>query len=290
MVYYRRFRLALSAALVGALVMVGLGAVTLPAAAASLTLDESTCASFGGELSGGDCRWYTGAEPLVVNAGDTLTVNVPVGYGAAPFTNNGTIALAADSFLTYDDQVNAGTFAVGSGATFGVLTGVMTNDGTFTLAAGSVLAIADGAGFANYGTITAACGATITGTVIGNPPVYLCDTVSSFAQPVDNLPTLNLAKAGSTIPLKFSVADLNGAPVTKLTGADVAVTSAPGGEGWARCRHRFDRDLCRAVGPAEPGWRCLPVQLGHTEELRGTMPDHEPTVGGGSQSAGFRFK
>jgi len=48
-----------------------------------------------------------------------------------------------------------------------------------------------------------------------------------FFSPVDNPPTLNLAKAGQTIPLKWRVTDADGDPVTDLTGVTVkAVTFA----------------------------------------------------------------
>jgi len=48
---------------------------------------------------------------------------------------------------------------------------------------------------------------------------------TGFSAPVRNLPALNKAKAGRTIPLKWRVTDSGGAPVTTLTSADVLVTS-----------------------------------------------------------------
>lgn len=50
--------------------------------------------------------------------------------------------------------------------------------------------------------------------------------LSGFFAPVDNLPKVNLAKAGQTIPLKFSLAESSGQPVTVLASASVKVTDA----------------------------------------------------------------
>jgi hypothetical protein len=46
-----------------------------------------------------------------------------------------------------------------------------------------------------------------------------------FIQPVDNLPTMNTANAGQTVPIKFQLVDATGAPVTTLTTATVTVTT-----------------------------------------------------------------
>ena len=48
---------------------------------------------------------------------------------------------------------------------------------------------------------------------------------TGFAAPVANPPTLNIANAGQSIPLKFRVTDSSGAPVTNLS--TVSVTAAP---------------------------------------------------------------
>ena len=48
-------------------------------------------------------------------------------------------------------------------------------------------------------------------------------TFQGFSQPVDNLPTLNSAKAGQAIPLKWRITDANGVPVTNLTGVQVSI-------------------------------------------------------------------
>ena len=46
---------------------------------------------------------------------------------------------------------------------------------------------------------------------------------NGFFQPVDNLPAINIAKAGQAIPLKWRLTDANGNPVTNLTSVKVTV-------------------------------------------------------------------
>ena len=46
-----------------------------------------------------------------------------------------------------------------------------------------------------------------------------------FFAPVDNLPALNMAKAGQAIPLKWRLTDANGVPVLNLTAVNVTVAS-----------------------------------------------------------------
>jgi hypothetical protein len=48
---------------------------------------------------------------------------------------------------------------------------------------------------------------------------------AGFFQPVDNLPALNLAKAGQAIPLKWRLTDANGDPVLNLASVTVTVQS-----------------------------------------------------------------
>jgi hypothetical protein len=51
-------------------------------------------------------------------------------------------------------------------------------------------------------------------------------TFDGFSAPVENLPTVNRATAGRTIPLKWRLLDPHGDPVTDLTTASVATTKA----------------------------------------------------------------
>jgi hypothetical protein len=48
---------------------------------------------------------------------------------------------------------------------------------------------------------------------------------SGFSSPVDSSPTLNVAKAGQSIPLKWRITDANGLPVTSLSSVSVTVAS-----------------------------------------------------------------
>jgi hypothetical protein len=61
------------------------------------------------------------------------------------------------------------------------------------------------------------------------PPLSAAVTVVyrfvGFTSPVDNLPVLNRANAGQTVPLKWRLLDASGHPVTHLTLATVRVTS-----------------------------------------------------------------
>jgi hypothetical protein len=47
---------------------------------------------------------------------------------------------------------------------------------------------------------------------------------SRLFAPVDNLPKVNVAKSGQVVPLKFSVADSDGQPVTNLQSVSVKAT------------------------------------------------------------------
>ena len=65
----------------------------------------------------------------------------------------------------------------------------------------------------------------------GNVSIQSCTTFTvgyvftGFFQPVDNLPLVNVAKAGQTIPLKWRLTDANGAPVLNLASVTVTVAS-----------------------------------------------------------------
>ncbi len=66
---------------------------------------------------------------------------------------------------------------------------------------------------------TSSVGAT---SCIASPLVY---TFSGFGAPVDPAPTVNSARAGQTVPLKFRVTDAGGAPVTTLSAVSLTVAS-----------------------------------------------------------------
>ena len=304
----RRLRSGLRPLVAATLALVGLAALTQPAAAATYTLaDESSCHNFGGFWQAGlpECSWE--GSPLVVNSGDTLTQDTAVDvlvlntefriYGVLEV--HGTFFFEEDydpSIGGYHPAVIDGKLAIDASSEFVYFTGALTNNGTITLAPGTVLLST--ATIQNSGTIIVSCGAQIAtpedlnpGVILGNQPIYEpCETVSSFSQPVDNLPTLNLAKAGSSIPVKFSVTGPNG-PVSNLTAADVALTSTQGGEG---CSTTAGADSIEtyvgASGLQNLGGGNYQYNWATPKTYKGQCRTMTVTVGHGTQSAGFQFK
>jgi subtilisin-like proprotein convertase family protein len=118
-------------------------------------------------------------------------------------------------------------------------------------------------------------------------------TVSSFSQPVENLPDQNAANAGSTIPLKFTVTDASGSRVTNLTTSDVSVTSTLGGDG---CGTTGDTDAIETYvggsglqnlgnGVYQYNWKTVKAYKGQCRTTTLSI------VGAtGSESAGFIFR
>jgi hypothetical protein len=73
-------------------------------------------------------------------------------------------------------------------------------------------------------TATDVGGATYTRRV----PYSVHYTFDGFRQPVDNPPTLNVAKAGSTIPVKWALKDATGKVVSDLSAVTaISVTTIP---------------------------------------------------------------
>jgi hypothetical protein len=85
---------------------------------------------------------------------------------------------------------------------------------TYSSVAGSFSVLFDGT---SSPAVTA-----LGGTVFAIVPSYY---VRAFGSPVENAGTLNVAKAGRAIPLKWQVFDAMTAPVTDLEAADVRITS-----------------------------------------------------------------
>lgn len=115
--------------------------------------------------------------------------------------------------------------------------------------------------------------------------------VSTFSQPVDNLPTLNIAKAGSTVPLKFKVTDSTGGPVTDLTAADVEVTSTQGGDG---CGTDAGTDSIETYvassGLQNLGGGAYQFNWATPKSYKNQCRIMTVTAGGGTRSAAFQFK
>lgn len=81
------------------------------------------------------------------------------------------------------------------------------------------------------GTFTATCsGAVDNAGNAGNTAIVSYSVAfqfSGFLAPVDNLPIINIARAGQVIPLKWRLTDANGSPVTNLTAVSVTATELP---------------------------------------------------------------
>jgi len=109
--------------------------------------DTASCASIGGQIeSGPACRLYT---ELTIAASDTLQLGIDLQM-VRLLTVNGTVNVGGNELLTAFDAVNNGTINVGAG--------------------GDINNIDTQATFTNNGTVNLACGATVIGTISGNPP------------------------------------------------------------------------------------------------------------------------
>jgi hypothetical protein len=106
----------------------------------------------------------------------------------------------------------------------------LENGGTVvTIPQGGIVEVSDdpdgGSSIANLGTIP------VTVTVDGVPgSIQPGETVSTwdfqgFLQPVDNLPTKNIVKAGAGVPLKWRLVNALNEPVTDLASATITISS-----------------------------------------------------------------
>lgn len=115
-------------------------------------------------------------------------------------------------------------------------------------------------------------------------------TVSAFNQPVDNPPTVNVAKVGKILPFKFRVTDQDGSPVTSLATTDVSVQvelfpCTPGGTRDAIESYASSTGLKnRGDGYYRYGFKTLSRWEGTCGTLTLTTPN------GGERSADFKFK
>jgi len=115
-------------------------------------------------------------------------------------------------------------------------------------------------------------------------------TVSAFTQPVDNPPTVNVAKAGKILPFKFRVTDQDGNPVTNLATTDVSVQvelfpCTPGGT-----RDAVESYASRAglKNLGDGYYRYGFKSLSRWEGTCGTLTLITPN--GGERSADFKFR
>ena len=96
------------------------------------------------------------------------------------------------------------------------------------IASASCAALATG----SIGNKSVACTATDAAgnSASGNAAYRVVYGFNGFTAPVQNPPTLNVLKAGRSVPLRWRVVDAQGAPVNNLTAAAVGATaiSCPG--------------------------------------------------------------
>lgn len=120
------------------------------------------------------------------------------------------------------------TLAVASG-TASVVLGAGTT--VVSIPAGGTGKVADtGGGTFSVSNLGATGSPPVSLTVGGTTTQISTGTVATsafvgFTQPVDNEPVLNQAKAGQTIPLKWRLVTLAGAPITNVTTATITVSS-----------------------------------------------------------------
>lgn len=147
-------------------------------------------------------------------------VDAPGAAAATPCTAGRYQGVAGTTMCTIAEP---GTFVAFDGATapMSCLTGYYQPN------AGSTSCVAAQPGYfvATTGAIAQTpcpVGTTSEAAATGCTSVYV---FTGFRAPVDAPPTLNSAKAGQAVPLKFKVTDSSGTPVTNLASVSVTVTS-----------------------------------------------------------------
>jgi len=164
----------------------------------------------------------------------TVTLGSNPNYSIIP--TNGTLTInKANQTITW---ANPATITVGTplsgtqlnATVVGVTGGSAPGALTYTPPAGTVLGVGanqalrvDAAATINYNTASKTVSINVNYTFVG------------FFQPIDNLPTLNSAKAGQTIPIKWQLKDASGNLISDLgslaqnglTSGSVACGSAP---------------------------------------------------------------
>jgi hypothetical protein len=206
-----------------------------PASGSTFSLDTSTIVT----CSATDAHGNTASNSFTVTVVDTTppTLNLPANI-TTPATGN---SKATVSFTATATDLVDGSVPV-----------------TCTPASGSEFSV---------GTTTVNCSATDAhaNTASGSFTVNVTYAFTGFVQPVDTLPTLNKAKAGSAIPVKFSLAGnqgLNvffaGFPTSKTTvcgttaGEDVIEATATAG--GSSLSYDATSDQYNYVWKTDKGW------------------------------------
>jgi hypothetical protein len=139
------------------------------------------------------------ATVAVTNAAPVLTVSSPAAGSSVEVGQPvHLVATATDAGL---DDVLACTVQWGDGATGSAC------DATHAYAAAGPVTLRVSVSDGDGGTDTRTVGLTVTSSVPPQPEAW---PWQGFFQPVDNLPTVNVVKAGSSVPVKFSVGGYRG--------------------------------------------------------------------------------
>jgi hypothetical protein len=189
---------------------------------------DATAPTIGHSVTGtaGDNGWYTSDVTVHFTCGDdtsgvaSCTPDTPLGEGAGQVVNGSVSDYAGNSA---SDQVTVnvdehaptvGVTGVSDGATYTLgsvpAAGCSTSDNLSGVATNATLSSSGGP----VGSVTVTCSGGKD--VAGNTAAPVTATYSvvynwhGFFAPVDNLPTINVSKAGSAIPVKFSLSGNQG--------------------------------------------------------------------------------
>lgn len=190
------------------------------------TLAADATATFEGDWT---LRTQWGSNPPgtadFVNDGTLNLVTTALLYVAGTTINNGTINMADSSgIVVYRSISNAGTINIGAGSAFQLAGASMTNSGTVhnagTLSLWQPIVNVCGEGVVTgSGTVESV---TQAGIIQDDCPDF---DFGGFLAPIDEAPAENLAKAGSAVPVKFSLHGYQGMDVvTVLTSSSATCT------------------------------------------------------------------
>jgi hypothetical protein len=106
------------------------------------------------------------------------------------------------------------------------------DNGTLTLNSNGSLSYTPNAFFVGTDSFTYHANDGTVGSNIATVTIAVSYQFGGFLRPIDNLPTLNLAKAGSSIPIKFSLGGYKGmnilatgSPASKVAPCDAAAAT-----------------------------------------------------------------
>jgi hypothetical protein len=155
--------------------------------------------------------WFNGSVGATISGGSGITFSLD----GAPFTTGTQTTIAGTGVHILEAQSSDGSHATAI-VPIDVTPPVVSVAGTTSVgvpptvkctdAGSGVLSCTPGTIDTSLGTHTVHVHAVDkAGNVTDVDKTYTVDNFSGFFQPVDNLPTLNLANAGNAVPIKFSL-------------------------------------------------------------------------------------